>query len=283
MANTTTEILSVNGVVLNTYAKNIESLTGRLRTPGKRTSNVVVPGRHGSLRTGDKKFDENVIALPMWVVGADDDGKIPSGSTDRREFFKRMDELTALFMGSSGPLEVRHTLPDGSIRRCFADVLDAIDFTTIGANPDAKFGVSLVVHGAFWEDLNSITSSRTANGSSATFSEFAGATAPMEDLILAFTGPWTNPRITFADGSWLAYDEAITSSQGIRINSSDWTLAGVGGLVPSLQKLRYSGSSSRWASVPPAVTGGPVIQLAGTSRTTATRLALEGRRKYLVG
>lgn len=284
--NTTTEeVFSVNGVVLNTYCKNIETLTGRLRTAGKRTSNLVVPGRHGSIPVTGKKFDENVLALPMWVLGCDDSGKVPADSTDRREFYKNMDALTSLFLSSPGMLDVRHTLPDGSVRQCFAEVLDAIDFSVMGANPDAKFGVSLVVPAAFWQDLNQITSEQVANGATATFAEFGGATAPMEDLIIGIKGPWTNPVLTFADGSWVAYDQEFTSGQGVSINSSDWTLAGIGGIVPKLERVRYAGTSSRWASVPPPATGQPlVVTLTGGTRTAAdTRLSLTGRRKFLVG
>jgi hypothetical protein len=281
---TTEETLTVNGVVLNTYAKNIESLTGRLRTPGKRTSNVVVPGRHGSIRIPGKKFDENVLALPMWVIGADDNGKVPTNTTARRQFYKNVDALTQLFHGADGPLDVRHKLPDGSVRQCFADVLDAIDFTMLGANPDAKFGVSLVVADAFWHDLDPRVSEQPANGAEAQFPEFAGATAPMEDLIIGLLGPWTNPVLTFSDGSWVAYDAQLLAGQGISINSGEWTLAGVGGFQPELEKLRYGGTGSRWASVPPPPAGEALtISLTGGTRTADTRLSLEGRRKFLVG
>lgn len=280
---TTAETLSVNGVVLNTYAKNIESLTGRLRTPGRRSSNVVVPGRHGTVRASAQKFHENVIALPMWVVGGTDEGKIPSGSTAREEFFKRMDELTHLFLGSSGPLDVRHTLPDGSVRQCFADVLDAIDFTTESADPMAKFGVSMTIPGAFWQDLDELSDEQVANVNSLTFSKFEGATAPMEELRARIVGPWNNPRLTFADGSWVQYSESFAAGQGVVIDSELWSLSGVGGYVPVLSSLTYSGESSRWMSIPPSGSSALPVTISGSSRTPGTRLTLEGRRKYLVG
>ena len=282
MANTTTETLSVNGVVLNNYAYNIESLTGRLRTPAKRTSNVVVPGRHGAVRTAGKKFDQNVLTLPMWVVGGDEDGGIPVDSTARRQLFDNLDLLSHLFLGTDGILDIRHTLPDGSVRQCFADVLDAIDFTTYSADPLAKFGVSLTVPDAFWQDVSDLSQQLQANGSSVLFTDFAGATAPMETLTATINGPWNNPKLTFSDGSWVQYSASFTSTQGIIINSSNWSLTGVGSVTPSLNALTYSGGN-RWMSIPPTGKDPVAVTLAGSARTTATKLTLAGRRKFLVG
>lgn len=274
MANTTPEILTINGVVLNTYAKNIESLTGRLVSPPKRTGNITVPGRNGTVRTKFKKYDENVITLPMWLIGADDDGNIPGGSTARREFFKRVDELTRLFGGED--LDIRHTLPDGSIRQCFGDVLDVIDMTTDAFNPTAKFGVSITLSEAFWQDLNIISQSLTANVSPLNFTSFAGSTAPMDDLTIKFTGPWLNPVITFTDGTWLALDLNIAAGATVTVNCATWFVSA----PATLTQLRRSSSGGRWASIPPGVIS---IITAGSNRTTATKLELEGRRKYLVG
>src|SRR5687768_5894726 len=97
MTVTTSETLSVDGVVLNTLAKNIETLTGRLRTPPLRGSNLSIPSRHGALHTATKVYDENEIVLPMWVAGCDDDGEIPYFGSARKEFFKNLDELSNLF------------------------------------------------------------------------------------------------------------------------------------------------------------------------------------------
>jgi hypothetical protein len=284
---TTTEVLTVNGVILNTLAKNIESLTGRLRTPAKRTANVVVPGRHGAVRTTGKKYDQNVLALPMWVIGADDDGSIPRGSSDRKEFFARVDELVTLFSGNGDvPLDIRHTLPDGSVRQCFGDVLDVINFTTQdGESPLAKVGVSIQVPGAFWQDLNEVTDTVVANGASVTLPHFAGASAPMEDCRVQLVGPWNNPVLTFSDGSWVKYSDSLTAGKGVLIDASNWTLSGVGGYTPSLSKLTYSGSSSHWFCIPPTGEATPTVQIVGgaSERTAATSMTMTGRRKYLVG
>lgn len=281
---TTDEVLSVNGVVLNTLAKNIESLTGRLTTPAKRTSNVVVPGRHGAVRTRGKKYDQNVIVLPMWVVGSNDDGSIPKTTNERTLFFQNVDALTWLFAGGDAELDIRHTLPDGSIRQAFGDVLDTLDFSTSGHNPIGKFSVSITMSDPFWRDLNPVTATKVANGATITLPEFTGATAPMEDLVVQLVGPWNNPKLTFSDGSWVQYSDTFAAGKGVILDSGTWSLTGVGGYVPSLQKLTYGGTSSRWVALPAAGMGIPSVTLTGgAERTAATQVIVTGRRKYLVG
>lgn len=277
MTNTTTEILTVNGVVLNTLAKNIDTLAGRLRTPGLRTENIVVPGRHGALRTPNKKFDQNIITLPMWVAGCDDNGAIPSDSNARIEFYARVDELTRVF--KNGELDVRHTLPDGSIRQIFGDAMDVFDWTTTAA-PTGMFGVNILAYYPFWQSLAALTQELGADGASAKFTRFAPSTAPIEDIAWKLTGPWLNPVLTFGDGSWVAYDANIPAGQSLTIDSGTWQLTGSGGLVVNYTKIRHDGADDRWATLPAT---SQTVTLGGTTRTAATKLAGTGRNMFLVG
>jgi hypothetical protein len=280
VTNTTTEILTVNGVVLNTLAKNVESLAGRLRTPAFRTENIVVPGRHGALRTPNKKFDQNVIQLPMWVIGCDDNGQIPSDSNARIEFYARVDELSRLFKGSIDELDIRHTLPDGSIRQIFGDAMDVFDWTTTAA-PTGLFAVNILAYYPMWQDIKISTLELAAAGATASFnSKFGNATAPMEAMAYKLTGPWLNPVLTFADGSWVAYDVNLLAGQTVTIDSGTWTLTGGGGHVVDYTKIRHDGGDDRWATLPPT---SQIITLGGSNRTVATKLALTGRLMFLVG
>jgi len=287
MTNTTTETLTVDGVVLNTLAKNITSLAGRLRTPPVRTNNIVVPNRHGVLRTPRKWFDANVLQLPMWVLGCADDGSIPT--TSRTEFYKRVDELTALF-SSPEPLLVQHTLPDASVRECLAEVLEVLDFTTSGINPVGMFSVALNVYGAFWRDNSDKTFSLTNPTVPGTISltQFAGATAPMDDLIITITGPITNPRVeAYRNGLPLSqpvvfqYTGAIASGQTLILNCGTWQMSGTAGAT--FANLSHSGDA-RWLSIPAAPGAGtPQIRLSGSGNSAVTAISVVGRRKFLVG
>ena len=278
MVTTTTEILSVNGVVLNTLAKNVESIAGRLRAAAFRTGNVTVPGRDGDLWVPNKKFQSNQITLPMWVVGSDDDGAIPNGSSARIEFFKRVDELVTLFK-SPALLDVRHTLPDGSIRQYFAEALDVLDFTT-DASPKGMVGVVLEVPGSFWQDVTALTQQWTGTVGTATPSNFAGTQVAITDPIWELTGPWTSPRLTFSDGSFMAYNAVIAATQKLTVNCGTWELTGSGGLTVDYSKIQHDGSDAIWGAVPASL---GAITMTGSARTTASKLVLTARRKFLVG
>lgn len=278
MVATTTEILTVNGVLLNTLAKNVESLAGRLRAPAFRTGNIVIPGSHGEMWVPNKKFQANTLALPMWVVGCNDDGAIPSGSSKRREFFKRIDELVTLFKGPE-LLDMRHTLADGSIRQALVECLDVIDFSH-DPSPRGMVGVVLTMPGSFWRDVADKVQTFPGNLAVADPSTFRGGSAPMEDLVYELVGPWSNPKITFSDGTFFRYDEVIPADRSLIVNCGEWDLEGTGGLVPDFTKLVHDGADPIWGALPASAAA---ITLEGTGKTSATAFRITGRRKFLVG
>lgn len=286
MTATTAETLSVNGVVLNTLAKNIESLTGRLHVAPLRTDNVAVPSRHGRLRTTAKFYDEGQIVLPMWVRGCDDDGSISEG--ERTQFFANVDALTNIFRPGSGLLEVLHTLPDGSIRRAWAECTDVIDFSMAsGNNPLGKFSVALRVPSVFWEDLNSrsVDLAPTQNGF---VTEFDGMTAPVDDAVITITGPAINCRVeAYYNGqplenpSWVQYSE-VDAGQSITIDSGSWQLSG-SGLTPNYANLTHGGGGRWFTMVPGTPSNPPEIKITAGGTTETTKVTISARRKFLVG
>src|SRR3982751_5668716 len=97
MVTTSAIPMTVDGTRLDTLAWNIETITGRIGVPGVRGANAQVPGRHGSIFTPNKTYDEREFVLSMWVNGCDVDGLIPGGSSDLAEFRKNVDTLSLLF------------------------------------------------------------------------------------------------------------------------------------------------------------------------------------------
>lgn len=292
MTVTTAETLSVNGTVLNTYAKNIESLTGRLKVAGLRTDNVSVPGRHGTLRTSKKFYAESDLVLPMWVRGCTDDGLVPSTSSARREFMSNLDMLTQLFRPGDGMLEVVHTLADGTSRRVMAEVTEVIDFSVIeksGDMPMAKFSVAMKVPSVFWEDTaaSSIDMLPTQNGA---VSALDGMTAPLEDGVFTITGPATNLKIEALYNSapqsvpnYFQYTDTIPAAQTLTVDCGKWTLTGGGGLTPNYANFSHAGGA-RWLTLVPGPIGqAPSLKITASSTTGATKVNLVARRKFLVG
>lgn len=280
--NTTTEILSVDGVILNTMAKNIESIAGRLHTPDRKGSNVAVSGAAGELYVPGKMDAPNVIALPMWVRGCDDDGIVPALGQDRINFYKNLDLLTGIFGRNTGLLDVRHTMPDNSIRQCFAEVLSAIDFSTTGRRPLGRFSVEMEVPDVYWQDLNSLVQSKgfAASGVIQTYDTFIGGTAPIYDAVVTITGP-ANTGMTIQDvisGEYIVINQAIPAGQQVVIDNPNWTVKLNGADIIT----NVAHSHDYLLPISPD-NGGPRFQMTGGGFTVATAVQITGRRKYRVG
>lgn len=285
---TTEETLSVNGTILNTLAKNIESIAGRLRVPALRTDNISVPGRHGTLRTTRKMYEEGQIILPMWVRGLDDDGLVEF--SPRQTFYNNLDELTRLFRPGNGMLEVLHTLPDASVRRAWAECTEAITPTVLGGNPLGKFSVALKVPQVFWEDQTAAAVD-LAMGHLGGVSELLGTTAPIEDSVLTLVGPITNGRVEalFDDDpldnpTWFQYSGTVGAGQTLKVDCENWTLTGTGGMTVNYSNFSHGGGS-RWLTLVPGIQVlAPGIKVTGSSTTPGvSKVVLTARRKFLVG
>lgn len=289
MTVTTSEILSVDGVVLNTLAKNIESLTGRLRTPGVRGSNLAIPSRHGALYTRSKTYEEGEIVLPMWVVGCDDDGEIPYFGTAKEEFRKNLDALSKVFRVRRRLVDVRWTQPDGTVRQADCEVKEAIDFSVSGTNPIGKFSVVLGIPESFWKDPSISFQEQPILVADAnlSFENFSGSTAPMEDLTYTINGPITNPKVySTEDGVEIEpelsfqYDGTIADGESLTVNCSTWDLEANGGLALDFTKFKHVGHARYMVLEPDEL---PRLRVTGSGLGANSSLSITGYRKFLVG
>lgn len=283
MTATTTETLTVDGVNLKTLAKNISTLAATLRAPGKRGSNALVADRDGSIWTPYKSTDEGSVILPMWIRGCDDDGLIPGGSTARREFYKRVDEITRLFSKDYALLDVRHTLPDTTIRRALCECVEVLDFTTQSPNPLGKVTVALVNPDAYWRDVvATVTQSFTINTD---WTWATGGTAPVNDALFKITGPITDAVVKdMVSGCYFKYAAAIPALQRLALNADTFSIGGDGtGFNPDMSKVTYWRTGGRFMRLVPNSLGQYVVQLQGTGTTGATKLEITGYKKYQVG
>lgn len=195
MTLTTPERLQVDGHDLKTLATNVETLAATLRAASKRTQNVTVAGKHGTFFVSRKKFDQLVLTWPMWVIGVDEDGQIPVGQTERERFFANVDELIRIMHGEElRQLEIRHTLPDGSVRIAYGEVVDTIDLTTSGVNPTGRVIFEMVLSDPFWRGEGEIVREIPLGtvwtpGTSWELVELAGSNAPIEDAVVDIYGP----------------------------------------------------------------------------------------------
>lgn len=283
MAVSTAETVTFDGVVLNTYAYNITTGTGRVHVPGSRGEDVMIPGRDGSLYVPLKALEEGMLGLSMWVNGADVDGKVPVGSTMRKEFEKNKEMLTRLFSKRHGLSRVVTVQPDGTQREALVQITETVDWTQMAGRTRAEFIVVCQIPSTYWQDTADVTQliSGTTTGNR-TFTSFASATGYMMDLKARVVGPITNPRVTDTEsGVWVQYTGALTATDSWTVDSAAFTSTKNPGAT-NVQADTTHGGHSRFLVVTPKATG-PTLTLTGTGMTTGTGLELVGRRKYISG
>lgn len=85
------------GTPLETYAWNLKTRGGSLRgTPNPRGDNQPVPYRHGK-RFLPKFRDSRILQFNMWILGSNDDGSVPVGTTKLDTFNANYEALADLF------------------------------------------------------------------------------------------------------------------------------------------------------------------------------------------
>lgn len=271
------EAFTINGVSLDSYAFMLTDLSGALSTPPRRGSNVAVPGRHGVIRTR-KRFDAAEIVLPLWIVGANPDGSIPEDATEAETLFANRDALLRLL--HADPLVLAYTRPDGSTRQARAELTEVLDFTRIGVRAEAKVSVALTLYDGFWFDADPVSQTITgASGTTAELTAFAGATAPMADLVLVFQGPVNNPQLNFGDG-YVKYNGVVSAGRQLVIDTAVWQVNPGTGSVwsPDLRQVEYA-PGPRWLELDPAVDPFEITFL-HTGGGSAS-CSIQGRRAYL--
>lgn len=270
------EAFTLNGVSLDTYAYMLTDISGIMQVAARRGDNVRVPGRHGAIRT-PKVFDSADIVLPLWIVGAEEDGSIPSGSTEAREFFKRRDELLRVLYAN--PLLMEYTRPDGHAVSAFAEVIEVLDFTRRLDEPLAQVSVALQMYEGFWRDSLAVAETITGpTGTVKTLTAFEGATAPMSQLIITF-GPCNNPLLIHGDAT-VQYHGVISAGQQLSIDTSTWSVGPGTGTVwtPDPRQVEFS-PGPRWFELDPTLPSFDV-QFVHTGGGSATA-TISGRRRYL--
>lgn len=273
------EAFTINGVSLDTYAYMLTDISGIMSTAPRRGSNVTVPGRHGAIRT-PKRYDPAELVLPMWVVGALPDGSVPTDSTAAEEFFKRRDEL--LLILNSGTLLLEYTRPDGTSRSAYAELVETLEFARIGAGPEAKVSAALSLFEGFWFDTDPVSQTITGTtGVTETLTAFEGATAPMADLTLTFTGAVNNPQLNLAGGNaFVKYNGVVAAGRQLVIDTAAWQVSPGTGTIwtPDLRQIEFA-PGPHWLELD--ASAAPFeVEFVHTGGGSAT-CSISGRRRYL--
>lgn len=271
------EDLLVNGVSLRSHCYLTSDVSSLLGVPAKRGEDVVVPGRHGRIRTPRKRFDAAEIVLPMWVVGCRPDGSIPSTGRAEREFFRRRDELLELFYADD--VSLQFTRADGVTLSTTAEVVDVMDFTRTRAKPIAQVSVALRLADAFWvEDIDVSQTITGVTGTTAALSVFEGSTAPNADAQITFFGPVANPQLSIGE-RWVRFNGVIPAGRELVLECGHWRAnPGNGAAWDPDERQVFRAPGPAWLEIPasPGVTATFTHSGGG-----AASVEIAGHRKFL--
>jgi hypothetical protein len=283
----TIELITADGVAHDLDAcidRGVDGIPGLLAVPEKRGRDLVVPQSHGELHLPGKKYGANTIVLRPWVRGVTPDGTIPEAGDGRLVFHQNLRHLLALFTVDE-QVTLRLTLEDGTAREITGEVLDAIPPDIEGRDRDTvgRLNVALRCAFPFWSDLDD-TEVVVIAGAPQTLTEFAGADAPMEDLLVEFD-PQSNPRLEqTSTGIWVQVNRVILPGQTITVDSATWQVYGSPGVAPGLyEDLAYGGrGTTRWFALRPEPGGGPpVVELTQTG-PGAGSATVTGKRRFKI-
>lgn len=288
MTNTSANPIAVNGVRLDTLAYNISTKSGVVHMAAIRGVSDVIPGKNGSMYSPGKRREEGRIILSMWANDTDVDGNFLS--SDRyANWRKNMDMLLMLFDTSLAQVTVTEQVSTTEQRMAICEVRASIDPEVLG-RVYGEFKVELIINDTFWmanADSEFVSPTGTTAVALHSLSPFAGATAPMEDLIAIVDGPLTNPSLTdIRSGHLCRYNGALPAGQQWQVNTTTWrsvTGAGLeysttGGTSVTAQTVAYGLHAPRLFAL--SADAPPKVRLDGTAAAATTRFRLKGRKKF---
>jgi len=269
--------ITVDGVSLQNFGWNITTTGSRLRAAGPRGNNTEVAGADGAVWQPDKPLGELQFELSMWILGAEDDGQMPPDGIGRARVRQRVDELLALLWRTDRLVEIADT---DRGRRCFAEVLQPFDPTTMAHASRAEVAVELNVPAGCWEDVAladtgpvPLTTSQTT-----TLTGLGGGNLPPGQLIVRLNGPGRNIRLTTERGAWLAFNGDLPTA-GVVIDTAVPAAYPADNPTVSLMK------QVRWAPHAAMLPLGysptdPVLRVTAEATTTNSRIQITGRRRW---
>src|SRR5690606_29589455 len=180
----------------------------------------------------------------------------------------------------SDPMVLEYTRPDGHKVQARGEVVDVLDFTRRRDEPMAQVSVAIELTDGCWEDSATVAQEITGtSGTTVEMTEFAGATAPMSDLVITVFGPCNNPEFSHGE-YWVKYNGVVNAGHQLQIDVGRWIVGpGTGTLwQPTVANIEQ-GRPGPWFELDPSVDPFTVTFTHTTGQ--AATAAISGRRKYL--
>lgn len=180
----------IDGVSLNDPKNRwfIERTVRRRGVPAKRSRNIQIPGRSGSIWIANSDYEDGTVAISLIVQEYDETGA--AGGAAQAAI--NLENILEIVGQNQKLVSVVENLGSYS-RKTMAEVSTSIDGSHIGAGLKAyRVPIVMSVPGSFWKD-GAVTPSFTApvtNGTTdITVGTLTGSTAPIRDGVIRLTGP----------------------------------------------------------------------------------------------
>lgn len=284
----------VDGVRLDSSAWNIDVKTRAWAS--SRNGDVTIPGVDGVAASLNDDLEASTMTLSMWVLGTDENGAVPSGSTGMAKCRDNLDQLVHLFGKRHALLNVSEVVDTaGNQRQAYCKVADTVT-PEITAGGRAKFTVTLSVLEGMWQDVNTSDWSQSGltSGNFYEVTTLQGATGPISDAVFTVTGPVTNPELRdFTTNAYIRLNAVLPAGSVWRVNSGTWaTRYGAGLTFGSLDTAGtdaqsvtvFGGGNARFLRLQPGLVSGArrvQVSLTGSGITGSTAVGVRARRKFL--
>lgn len=252
MTNSTDHYWSVDGQSLQTLAYNIVSWGGdRQAPPPVRGANLTVPFRSGQTFL-PKVPDQRTMTLAMWVQGCNEDGTVPKGLDQRKQFETNWQKLRALLWQPyrQFTLSKRVLYPDGQLHTVTAQAQysGGLQLSMTGTQR-ADFTVDLILADPYFYGA-AVTQ---AIGTSATFQALGDARTTK--VSLAIPGARSNPRVTISAAGadpYVQYNGSISAGSNLVLDVDNSIATYYGdGVTQQRTGLVTNGNSFSWFYVDP--------------------------------
>lgn len=262
MANSTDTYWSVDGISLQTFAFDIETVGGdRMAPPPLRGGNQLVPNRAGQ-RWLPKVVDSRTITLGMWVIGVDEDGFAPTTGSNARKFDENFRKLRNLLWTPDREVTLTKRFYDGGVLKTASAQAQFSGGLNPRMNGRARgvFTVDLFLADPYFYG-NEVTTNLTSASQVVTVGGDGVTTA----ITLDIAGPRVNPKVrNNTRGVEVEYRAGMVTGDTVAINVKDFTSVtdpASGPAYASVGDIRHAGAVE-WLELQP---GANTIQVSATS------------------
>jgi hypothetical protein len=221
---------SFNSQDLNVDGKYMTDVLDGYDLPPVRGENILIPFKTGKLHT-QKYFDERIITFGMAILG-----------TDFVDLQTNIDAMLGV-LGTRVQSLLSHTMPNGSVRQTYAEVVDSIKLKYQN-DQCALATIEFLLSDPIFRDTSLYSVEATIDSTSGTNHDLDVTNPGNTDdrsSIITFTGPLAAPKITnITTGAILQYTGTLAAASDIVVvDCANWTAVDSG--VSMLSYIFHSG------------------------------------------